>query len=847
MTEVRVLAWTVAAACLLALAWALLRRAHSRGVLGEDLHVDVAAVGLLAGLTLVFFWRIAIAGAYMPDGGGDMAGFLLPQYRFAASSLREGVFPLWNPYLYGGAPFAADVQSGVFYPLNLLLFLLVPRITFGWMEALSALHFLIAGAGMYALLRFARPRPQRIDRWAALLGGVVFMFSDGFVTHFGNTNLIAGAAWLPWALLALLRALRVDAGPRRWCWVVAGAAFVGLSGVAGHAQSLLFVVLTLSLYVFWVMAGALLRGGWDLRPVVRLATLGISALALGLGLAAVALVPAIELLPYTRRAWLSGEAAAAYSLPPTLLAGNFAPALFGRGVQQYWGPWDRVETGYVGVVAIVLALLAVLLRWRGSRSLRDLPVLFAVALGALALVLALGRATPAYQLAREAVPGFAGFRAPARFVLLVDFAVAFLAGIGMHGLLAEARSVAVSAGRKALLLTAAIGTGLLVVGGLEAQRLAQAGMRPDSATQLAVAVAPPVAALLAAGVVIALYGRGVLSARQLRAVLVVMTFAELFAAGASMAWAEGDPTQNLDPPAMAFLESDAGLYRIEVRPEVWYAWSPDAALVHGEYDVGGIYNPLGLAAYQLVWESLTDRESRLYDFLNAKYVVGPKDLALPWDRFVPVFDADPDLNIYLNLESLPRAVAVLDAHIVSSQNQAWSVIQSPDFDPSREVVVEGATPEVGRATPDGGNATPGVVGSAAADGTGGTGAAPAEQEGGILGAAPVAEIIAYGPHAIDVAVNMPADGYLVLSENYYPGWRATVDGALTHVDRANYAFRAVAVPAGEHVVRLRFRPASQAVGLGVSLLALGVCALLGWRCWRQRLLEQGVAQGQTVS
>lgn len=835
MTEVRVLAWTAAAACLLALAWAVLRRAHGRGVLGEDLHNDVAAVALLAALALVFFWRIAIGGAYMPEGGGDMAGFLLPQYQFAASSLCEGFFPLWNPYLYGGAPFAADIQSGLFYPLNLILFLLVPRITFGWMEALSALHFVIAGAAMYALLRFARPRPQRIDRSAAFLGGVVFMFSDVFVTHFGNTNLIAGAAWLPWALLAFLRALRVDAGRRRWCWVVAGAAFVGLSGLAGHAQSLLFVLLTLSLYVLWAAGGALPRCGWHLRPVVRVATAGVLALALGLGLAAVALVPAIELLPYTRRAWLSVEAAAAYSLPPTLLAGNFAPALFGRGVQQYWGPWDRVETGYFGVVAIVLALLAVLLRWRGSRSLRDLPVLFAVALGGLALVLALGRATPVYELAREVVPGFAGFRAPARFVLLVDFALAFLAGLGLHGLLAEPRSVAVAAGRKALLLTAVIGTGLLVVGGIEVQRLAQAGMRPDSATHLAVAVAPAVVALLGAGAMIALYGRGALSARLLSVSLVAIVFVELFAAGSSMDWAEGDPSQNLDPPAMAFLEADPGLYRIEVRPEVWPAWSPDAALVHREYDVGGIYNPLGLAAYQLVWESLTDRKSRLYDFLNAKYVVGPKDLALPWDRFVPVFDADPDLNIYLNLKSLPRAVAVLDAHIVSSQNQAWSVIQSPDFDPSRQVVVERTAPAAEEMTPD-------AAGSAGSDGTGGSRAALAEQQDA-LGGEPTAEIIGYGPHAIDVAVNMPAEGYLVLSENYYPGWRATVDGAPTDVYRANYAFRAVAVPGGEHLVRLRFRPASQALGLGITLLALVGCALLGWRCRRQRLVEERVGQG----
>ena len=89
----------------------------------------------------------------MPAGGGDLAPFLYPNYHFAAQYLRQGIIPLWNPHLYSGAPFAADIQSGLFYPINLLVFLFVPRLTYEWLEYLAIFHFWLAGVTMYLCLR----------------------------------------------------------------------------------------------------------------------------------------------------------------------------------------------------------------------------------------------------------------------------------------------------------------------------------------------------------------------------------------------------------------------------------------------------------------------------------------------------------------------------------------------------------------------------------------------------------------------------------------------------------------------------------------------------------------------
>src|SRR5687767_2633327 len=94
--------------------------------------------GLLALATVGFFWQILLTpSTWMPAGGGDLAPFLYPNYHFAAQYLRQGIIPLWNPHLYSGAPFAADIQSGLFYPINLLVFLVVPQLTYEWLEYLA--------------------------------------------------------------------------------------------------------------------------------------------------------------------------------------------------------------------------------------------------------------------------------------------------------------------------------------------------------------------------------------------------------------------------------------------------------------------------------------------------------------------------------------------------------------------------------------------------------------------------------------------------------------------------------------------------------------------------------------
>ena len=363
----------------LLIAWSFVRSRRWR----TPWYLDVAAFGILALAVLGFFWRVVTGEAWMPADGGDLVSFLFPTYRFAAATLTGGAWPLWNPYLYGGAPHVGDIQAGFLYPPNLLLFLTEPRFPYAALQTLSIAHVWFAGAGMYLLLA----RGFGLRRLAALAGAVAFMFSDVFLTHFGNLNLNAALSWLPWIFWAWLVGLsgqRLAAG-RLWRGVAVSAVLLALSITAGHIQATLYMILALGLFtVFWLWMRRDRPGAW--RTVLRTAVgFGVMVLLAAM-LAAPVLLPSLQLAGQAVRTEWTYNQAAGYSLSPAQLIGWLIPGFFGRGPQLHWGVWPRVEVGYLGILPLILAGLAVALRRQAEG--RDIWPL--VGLTVVSLLLALG-------------------------------------------------------------------------------------------------------------------------------------------------------------------------------------------------------------------------------------------------------------------------------------------------------------------------------------------------------------------------------------------------------------------------------------------------------------------------
>ncbi len=155
-------------------------------------------------------------------------------------------------------------------------------------------------------------------------------------------------------------------------------------------------------------------------------------------------------------------------------------------------------------------------------------------------------------------------------------------------------------------------------------------------------------------------------------------------------------------------------------------------------------NPLVLADFDRYWQALGSRSSRLYDLLNVKYLIGGKNVPLDRAKFTLAYDGDPAFNIFENPHGLPRAFVVNDARGVSDHAAAFTAIHASDFDPAQTVVLEKQQAASSRQQ---------AVGSDQA----------------------TVKIVGYGPNEILLDVNAPSTGVLVLSEVYYPGWKAWVD------------------------------------------------------------------------
>ncbi len=765
----------------------------------RELLIDLACLALLALAVAAFFWPLLLphSDRWIPRGGGDLVSFIWPMYRFAARSLRSGVVPLWNPHLYSGAPFAADNQSGLFYPINLLTFALIGEPSYAAMEALVALHIWLAGANMFALTRGLGLR-----RPAALLGGLAFALSDLFLTHIGNLNLNATAAWLPLLLLLTHRALTSPSTPKSKTYAVAAGAILAVAAMSGHGQMLLFLALTIVLYALYRLA-ADWKCGWlyELRTDVgagtrpaptlvgwrhELRTLGLTALiaAVGIGGAALTLLPAYQMTGHTARGHLPYSEATRYSLPPRALIGLLAPGFYGRGPSGFWGPWERVEVGYAGVATLALAALGLTLyvsrfTFHASRFTKSdrFPTLFFVILTPLAFLLAMGRYTPFYRLLYHFAPTFDQVRAPARLILLADLGLAALAAYGLDRLMQR------DSGRWHLLITAAsaFAAGIFLIVGLsQAQSVPPA--RLPQATQSVIVAA---VLLMLSGLLIAFTRRW----RRAAWLLPLLLAVDLIGLGSTVEIEPHDPTLGFQHEDIVdFLREDPALFRIEDNAG---AWQPSAALVHGLYDIGGVYNPLGLAPYQAYRWAVGERGAPLYNLLGVKYILADKGKPPGDERLVPVYNENPEIDVYLNTVALPRALIVYEAQIVPDHTAAWEAIHAPDFDPTQKVVLEEKQVANSR-----------LIQS------------PRLNQSSI-------SFVQYRLNEVELKVSTPVSGYLVLSDVYYPGWRATVDGGATktcEVLRADYAFRAIMLPPGEHTVKMQFKPWTWRVGLCVSLI-----------------------------
>jgi hypothetical protein len=486
------------------------------------------------------------------------------------------------------------------------------------------------------------------------------------------------------------------------------------------------------------------------------------------------------------------------------------PALFNtREPAVYWGVWDRVAVGYLGIFPLILSGLAIVL-WRERR------IAFFSILAVVGLLLALGGESVVHGWAYWLLPGFDLLRAPGRAVLLVDFGLAALAAIGLNYLLQPLdprRRRTYQRAWKGLLWIGALAALVGTVWTYLVIYLAQ-DRDPTVFWRVSAAGSGVIFAVLMLGASLAwLSGRRAGHPRRsvLAWLAVGIVFVDLASIGAYTDLGEEAPTAGYDHPQIVeYLQSDPGFFRIDSRTDVWDLWQPNLALVAGLYDVSGVDNPLVVADVARYWEGTGGRSTKLYDVLGVRYVLGSKEVVLDWDKFSLAFEGDPTVNVYRNETALPRAFVVHQSVVAADHEDAWDLIHQPGFDPETTVVLERG------------------------------------QQLDLQDAEPArVEMVSYDPNSLEIAVDSAEDGYLFLSDPYYPGWQAELDGEVVPILRANYAFRAVAIPAGVHRVRMSFQPATWYAGLITSATTVLILVVVSGAVMLRRQRSKSLGEGRT--
>ncbi len=745
-------------------------------------YAEAIVILALMLLPLLFWWRLwawdPADRAVLPEG--DFAGQYFPLQLFAARELAAGRLPAWNPYINAGQPGLADIQTGFYYPLNLLpnLALVLLGIPFGLglLTGQVLLHFSLASLFTYLFVRhLARRAGARLPaaRFAGAIAALSFTYA-GYLTSFPvqQLTILETAVWLPLVLLFLDRSFHHEHPLPQI--ILAGVA-LACAILAGHPQTAMYVVWTSLAYGFF-MTWCARREHVDSQQRALAAQVAYQALlplVVAAGLAAVQLVPTSGFVMRSTRAGLNYQAVS-WGFPLTELTHLLYPGYFGGSPQ------------YTGILPPILAVAALFVK----RARRE--VVFWMLLGAVAFLLAFGGHTFLYSVTYLLVPGFGSVRNQERAIYLFSLAVAVLAGYGSLLLVQPLsrlerrgfRRFARGLGWVAVAFVAL--TALWTFGYLQGQ---QQGVEVNLFEGV---LRHHVVVLAALGGAVLLFSlRLKAGARRgwLMALALGLVWLNLFTVNWRFNLAEStDGGPFPESETVAFLKEQPGTFRISSAGLL--PGGASAGIVYELQDITG-NTPLRLEAFQ----QFEDRvESwRRWQLLNVEYVLSRRDLDGPGLERI---HEDGKVKVFRVGDPLERAWLVYDT-VSAAGDSAVELLNAADFDPKTMAVL-----------PPG---SQGLLASSELDARGS-----------------VREIESL-PGRLSLEVVTDDEGLLVVSQSFYPGWRAMVDGQRVPIYQVDQILQGIRVQAGSHRVELDYRLSPWPAVLSVVVLVLCIAVLIFWR------------------
>lgn len=732
----------------------------------KNLRLDLLAILILIIIILAFLWRGAtMQGIFFGADtiSSDLLNFSYPAREYWVDDyLKKAQIPLWNSYITSGTPFLAQAQTGIFNPLQILLYLILPLdVAFNWSIIIS---FCLISAGTYFYSKLIG-----LSKSAAFFSASVFSLSGFMVGHLRHIPVILSVSTMPFMFYACEKILKDYSGNPKFkvsklFWPAIFALLVSYSIFGGHLSSTYLIVLFL---IFYFILRVIFMNPSNIFQKVPVFLVFVFALILGITLSSVQILSSLELIPYSSRAAFTFQNSidTQFYLKYFLLLLN--PYIFGNPILGTWDIlkdhyWENI--GYIGILPLVLSLIGIIFSIKQKNKVIKTILLI---LG-ICVFLLLGQYSFIYKFFWDFVPGFNMTRIPGRFLLFVDFFLSILAGFGLLYI---------------QLNTTKYLKKLLILG------------------------------------------------------IITITIVDLFIFGINFNPVI-TPDYYKNSKTVDFLKKDNSLFRIKSSnsgshwKKAWkisQGWqkdlsaysatkeilAPDSNLYYRIQASGALNNSTGtfglyrsinldksiisqITTENLVINKKIPKLGVLLGIENVKYFISEakfndsvlNDLGLTFLRKINTGKPDFDAYIYLNNKWLPRAYLVGKYTEFSSSDKLLGYLLSNTFDPSKEVLLENKINK------------------------------PQTQGRGEV------DITLYKDTRVEMDIRSQDGGILVLSDSYYPGWKAYVDGIETKIYLANYAYRAIYIEQGKHKVVFEYKAKAFQVGLVLSILSIIILVFL---------------------
>jgi hypothetical protein len=717
----------------------------------------LAAPAALFAICVLFFWKLVLTNQYTWLGSSDITRQVLPWLQFQVGEWQRGRFPLWDPFAWNGQPLLAQAQPGAAYPFNWILFWLPTR--HGWMKQIT-LHWyfvLIHFGAMLAAYALARSLGAR--RSAAMIGAVLFGLG-GYMTAFDWPQMLNGAMWAPLVLMFTLRAID---NHRIWANSASAGACLGMSLLAGHHQVPTFLAAAIA--GVWIYAVLAARGTAS-RHLARRLIAGMLLLFVIAGM-----VGALQTLPsweYSKLAvrWIGTHEPVGHDVkvPYSIHQRYSLPPQAVLGIVLPSMSWH--VNPFIGFIATALAALGIGLGW----SLRGVRV--AAVLAACGFFLALGSDGFIHGVLYAVLPVFDKARTPAAGLAIFHLACSALVAIGFEQALRRGPGAwTQSVIRYPLIFAAVVLTAVFSI------YLAREGKVSIDLFSAVVALNAVLLAALFAG-----WRAGKIAAAPLTVALISLMLMELTHHSTALLPHSSEASGNnllsvlaLNDDLVNFIhQTPGGPPRVELAkaddfPNIndWFGFETT-----GSYLASVTANSLDMSPWIPVARQI----------LGVRYVIGQEPSG-DWNRLV--FEAKGGAKVFENPAAFPRVWTVHETDPDWDHVRWRNSVHRPAFDFRQRAPINGPSPALETCT------------------------------GGDFSA-----LLRRESTRVLIWAEMQCRGLLVLSDTYFPGWVATVDGRAAKIHEVYGGLRGVVVDAGAHRIEMRFRPFSVYAGGALSLLGL---------------------------